>query len=100
MFVYIQDRGHQTLSNETLVKIRTLDRHASTASQVGQPAGAAASPAGGNRDNHGNNPLPVVDETAESLLDFDDLSFEDTREDVAGAADTSATRQYRAQNRR
>jgi len=88
------DRGHHTLSNETLVKIRTLDRHASTASQVGQPP-AAGSPAG-NRDNHGNNPLPVVDETAESLLDFDDLSFEDTREDVMG--DTSG-RQYRQTRR-
>ena len=94
LYVLFQDRGHQTLSNDTLVKIRTLDRHVSSSNQTA--AAAAASPAGANRDNGNNNLLPVVDETAESLLDFDDLSFEDTREELVG--ETSG-RQYRQTRR-
>lgn len=66
---------------------------------MASPAAGAA----GNRDG-GNNLLPVVDETAESLLDFDDLSFEDTREDVMGGGERgggleTSGRQYRQTRR-
>jgi len=81
------DRGHQTLSNDTLVKLRTLDRNPSSASNYASQYGG--SPQKENRDLNNvvgggghHLGLPVVDESVESLLDASDLSFEDTREDI------------------
>ena len=60
--------GGRTLNNETLEKIRTLDRKPAVT--------VTASPAN-------NNPyLPPVEESVESLLDVSDLSFDETREDL------------------
>jgi len=73
------DAGHQTLSNDTLVKIRTLDRQPA-ANSVLSPGGAPGR--GGGQHETGHIGLPVVDESVESLLDASDLSFEDTREDI------------------
>ena len=41
-FVLLQDRGHQTLSNDTLVKLRTLDRNPSSASNYASQYGGGS----------------------------------------------------------
>ena len=42
VFVLFQDRGHQTLSNDTLVKLRTLDRNPSSASNYASQYGGGS----------------------------------------------------------
>ena len=87
--------GGRTLNNETIERIRTLERIGSlrrdkrngsiSGSVHGSPARGrgAQNQYGSEATNAQLNPgMAVIEESAESLLDASDLSFDDTQGDI------------------
>ena len=86
--------GGKTLNNETIERIRTLERigslrrdkrNGSTISVHGSPVRSRA--AQNQHTNEGANAqmkpgMTVIEESAESLLDASDLTFDDTQGDI------------------